>query len=137
MHLYVVPTAVLREARKSGHIVGEGNRRECSLPNHDRMDKLNGNVLGIYTTSAIAKSDQFPPLVKPLCYIVAGQGNSFDLIHQGKACHPSSLKEVGRDLRECSRLLDFARIVHSAVSPPDQESIFVPCALAPGIKAPA
>jgi hypothetical protein len=37
MHLYVVPTVVLREARKSGHIVGEGKRRERSFPNHDRL----------------------------------------------------------------------------------------------------
>src|SRR5437870_4212025 len=119
---YIVPTVALREASEGGNIVGEGNRREGSLPNHDRMDKLNGNVLSICTTSAIAKSDQFSPLVKPLCHIVAGQGNSFGLLHQGKACHPSSLKYVGCYLRECSRLLDFARTVHGAVSPPDRES---------------
>ncbi len=107
---------------EGGNIVGEGNRWEGSLPNHDRMDKLNGNVLGICTTAAIAKSDEFSPLVKPLGHIVAGQGNSFGLIHQGKACHPSSLKYVGCYLRECSRLLDFARTVHGAVSPPDRES---------------
>jgi len=83
------------------------------------MDKLNGNVLGICTTAAIAKGNQFPPLLKPLRHILAGQGNSFGLIHQGKACHPSSLKYVGRYVRECSRLLDFTRIVHGAVSPPD------------------
>ena len=60
--------------------------------------------------------------MKPLCHIVAGQGNGLGLIHQGKTCRPSSLKYVGRYLRECSRLLDFARTVHGAVSPPDQES---------------
>src|SRR6266702_5192555 len=99
---YIVPTVALREASEGGNIVGEGNRWEGSLPNRDRMEKLNGNVLGICTTAAIAKSDEFSPLVKPLGHIVAGQGNSFGLIHQGKACHPSSLKCVGCYLRECS-----------------------------------
>src|SRR2546421_1359125 len=119
---YVMPTVALHEASESGHIVGEGNRREGTLPNHDRMDKLNGNMLGICTTAAIAKSDQFSPTVKPLRHIVAGQGNSFSLIHQGMTCHLSLLKYVGCYLRECSRLRDFARTVHGAVSPPDQGS---------------
>jgi hypothetical protein len=51
----------MREARGGGNIVGERNRQERTLPNHDRMDKFNGNVLGICTTPAIAKGDQFPP----------------------------------------------------------------------------
>jgi len=58
---YIVPTVAMSEASESGHIVGEGNCRERSLPYHDRMDKLNGNVLGICTTSTLAKGDQFPP----------------------------------------------------------------------------
>ena len=119
---HVVPTVALREASESGYIVGEGNRREGSLPNHDRMDKLNGNVLSVCTTSAIAKGDEFSPLVKPLRHVEAGQDNSFSLIHQGQTCDPSSLQYVGRYLRECSRLLDCARAIHGAVSPPDQES---------------
>ena len=54
---YVVPAVAMRETSEGGNIVDEGNRRERTLPNHDRMDKLNGNVLGICTTSAITKSD--------------------------------------------------------------------------------
>ena len=57
----VVPTVAMREASEGGNIVGKGNRRERTLPYHDRMDELNGNVLSICTTSAIAKGDQFPP----------------------------------------------------------------------------
>ena len=57
----VVPTMAMCEASESGNIIGERNRRERTLPYHDWMDKLHGNVLSLCTTSAIAKGDLFPP----------------------------------------------------------------------------
>ena len=117
MGKHVAPALAIGQASKGSDIVGERKRRQRTLPNHDWMDKLHGNVLSVCTTSTIAKSDQFPALLKPLRHVVAGPGNSFSPVHQGQAGRPSALQCVSRDAPQRRYLLGFARTVHESDLP--------------------